>query len=150
MAVDPARALAVEFPAITMDLERGRLRAFARATGQTDPTYVDVDAARAAGHPDLPVPPTFYFSIELEADPLEWLTGLDVDPRGVLHGEQSFDYRAMTYAGDVVEARRRVVSANPKTPTMDFVTTRTEFTRDGEVVATSESLIIVRATEAVA
>ncbi len=40
-------------------MERGRLRMFAAAIGETDPIYTDVEAARAAGHPDLPVPPTF-------------------------------------------------------------------------------------------
>ena len=113
--------------------------------------YADVDAARAAGHPDLPVPPTFYFSIELETvDPLGWLVGLGVDLRGVLHGEQSFDYRQMAYAGDVIEARRRVVSAFAKNAAMDFLTTRSEFRRDGELVATSESLVIARSVAAVA
>jgi hypothetical protein len=29
---------------------------------------VDVAAARAAGHRDLPVPPTFFFSLTLEGD----------------------------------------------------------------------------------
>ena len=151
MPVDAERALAVEFAPVTMAVERGRLRAFARAIGETDPVYADVDAARGAGHPDLPVPPTFFFSIELETpDPLGWLTDLGVDLRGVLHGEQSFDYRRMAYAGDVIEARRRVVSAFAKNAAMDFLTTRTEFWREGEIVATAESLIIVRAMAAVA
>jgi hypothetical protein len=35
------------------------VRAFARATGETNPVYFDVEAARAAGHPDLPCPPGF-------------------------------------------------------------------------------------------
>jgi hypothetical protein len=44
----------------------GRLRFFAKAIGQTDPVYTDDAAARAAGHPDLPVPPTFLFCLEME------------------------------------------------------------------------------------
>ena len=35
---------------------------FAAAIGETDPVYTDLDAARAAGHRDLPVPPTFLFA----------------------------------------------------------------------------------------
>ena len=56
-----------EAPGQSLLVTRSRLRAFARATGQTDPVYTDVGAARRAGHRDLPVPPTFYFSIDLEA-----------------------------------------------------------------------------------
>ena len=55
-----------EEPARTFDVERGRLRFFAKAIGETDPVYTDVEAARAAGHPDLPVPPTFLFGLELD------------------------------------------------------------------------------------
>ena len=36
-----------------------RLRFFAEATGQLDPVYTDVTVAMAAGHPALPLPPTF-------------------------------------------------------------------------------------------
>jgi acyl dehydratase len=35
-----------EPPGQTLLVTRSRLRAFARATGQTDPVYTDVDAAR--------------------------------------------------------------------------------------------------------
>jgi acyl-CoA synthetase (AMP-forming)/AMP-acid ligase II len=56
-------------------VERGRLRLFAKATGQTDPVYVD--AAVARGHRDLPVPPTFLFGVELEQpEPFAWLSDL--------------------------------------------------------------------------
>lgn len=44
-------------PAFDVLVEKGRLRFFAKATGQTDPVYSDEAAARAAGHPGLPVPP---------------------------------------------------------------------------------------------
>jgi hypothetical protein len=54
-------------PAFTVDVEKGRLRFFAKAIGQTDPVYTDEAAARAAGHPALPVPPTFLFCLEMDA-----------------------------------------------------------------------------------
>ena len=44
-------------PGFDVLVEKGRLRFFAKATGQTDPVYSDEAAARAAGHPGLPVPP---------------------------------------------------------------------------------------------
>ena len=46
---------------------RGRLRFFAKAIGETDPVYTDDAAARDAGYPDLPAPPTFLFAAELDA-----------------------------------------------------------------------------------
>src|SRR4051812_8136383 len=110
MAIDRAQALALQLPPIDVEVERGRLRFFARATGQTDPVYLDVDAAKQAGHRDLPVPPTFFFGLELEGgDPFGWLTVLGVDLRRVLHGEQAFDYHAPAYAGDTLTLRPRIV-----------------------------------------
>ena len=44
-------------PGFDVLVEKGRLRFFAKATGQTDPVYSDEAAARAAGHPGSPVPP---------------------------------------------------------------------------------------------
>jgi acyl dehydratase len=47
-------------PGESLLITRSRLRNFAKATGQTDPIYTDLDAAKQAGHPDLPVLPTFF------------------------------------------------------------------------------------------
>ena len=57
---DQMRAVVgVQSPPETVEIERGAIRAFARSTGQTDPVYYDVEAARAAGYPDIPSPPGF-------------------------------------------------------------------------------------------
>src|SRR6266436_6367028 len=49
------------------EVEAGRLRFFAEATGQTDPRYVDAAAALRRGDPALPVPPTFLFCLDMDA-----------------------------------------------------------------------------------
>ena len=55
----------------TVEVEKGRLRMFAKAIGETDPIYTDEAAAQAAGYRSLPVPPTFLFCLEMEQpDPL--------------------------------------------------------------------------------
>jgi hypothetical protein len=89
MVIDAEKARALVFPSFAVEVERGRLRFFAKSIGETDPVYTDVDAARRAGHRDLPVPPTFFFSLALEApDPFGYLGALGVDLRSILHGEQ--------------------------------------------------------------
>lgn len=52
----------------TVDVEAGRLRFFAKATGQNDARYIDAEAGQAAGYPALPVPPTFLFCLEMDVD----------------------------------------------------------------------------------
>ena len=150
MAVDLDKALAYRFEPIDVTVERGRLAFFAAATGQSDPVYRDADAARAAGYPDLPIPPTFFFSLELErAEPFAWLAALGVDLRRVLHGEQSFTYHAMAHAGDTLTLRSRVVDvAVKKGGALELLTKETSVTRDGQPIADVVGVIIVQNPEA--
>lgn len=150
MAVDARKALAYQFEPLVVTAERGRLAFFAQATGQPDPVYADLDAAKAAGHPDLPIPPSFYFSLELErADPFGWLTALGVDLLRVLHGEQSFTYHVMAHAGDVLTLRSRITGVTAKKGgALELLTKETSVTRDGQPVAEAVSVIVVRNPEA--
>jgi acyl dehydratase len=82
---------------------RADLLGFARATGQTDPVFVDLAAARAAGHPDLPAPPTYLFGLTLRGpDPWRWAVDAGLDMARALHGEQGFTYDATVHAGDLL------------------------------------------------
>lgn len=149
MPVDPDKARALAFPPVTVTVERGRLRMFAHVIGETDPVYVDLAAARAAGHPDLPVPPTFFFSLEMESpDPWGYLADLGVDLRRVLHGEQEFTYHAMVHAGDTVELRPRIVDVyTRKGGALEFLVKRTDVVRDDRLVAEATAVIVVRDPE---
>lgn len=149
MPVDHARALALELPVVDVLLERGRLRAFADAVGDTDPVHRDVEAARAAGHPDVLMPPTFLFSLELEApDPLGYVEQIGADLRGILHGEQTFTYLLPVHAGDTISVRPRIAESYAKNDRMDFVVKRTEFFRGDDLVGTAETLVVARAVAA--
>ena len=55
------------YPAIRYEVGREKLREFAVAVGETDPIYHDQEAARAAGHPDIPAVPTFAVVLSLRA-----------------------------------------------------------------------------------
>lgn len=100
--VDPAVVGTAHAPR-TVVVERGRLRLFALAIGETDPVYTDLGHARAAGHPDLPVPPTYFFGLNLGGDvrtDMRWLTDLGIDLTRMLHGGQEFHYHDLAHAGD--------------------------------------------------
>lgn len=145
MALDHRAALDVVVPDLVVTLERGRLRSFAAAVGDDDPVHLDVAAARAAGHPDVLAMPTFLFSLELEhPEPFGYLDALDVDLRGVLHGEQSFTFHAALHAGETVTVRSRITEAYAKNPQMDFLVKHTDVLRGDELVGESDSLIVIR------
>ena len=91
----------------TVTVEAGFLKLFAKATGETDPVYFDQDAARAAGHPAILMPPTYLFSLALAVPAargglFDAANGLGIDMARVLHGEQSFRYHRPIHAGDML------------------------------------------------
>lgn len=146
MAIDREAALALELPAHEVEVERGALRFFAQATGERRPEYVDVEAARAAGHDDLPVPPTYFFSMELQGpEPFGFLDALGVDLTRILHGEQSFDYRRIACAGERLTLAPRIIEVvGKKGGAMELLTKQTTVTDEaGEVVALLGSVLVV-------
>lgn len=148
MRVDPS-VVGRRYPPHDVDVERGRLRFFALVTGQRDPVYTDLDAARDAGHPDLPVPPTFLFCLEMERpDPWSFVAGLGIDLRTILHGGQSFEYHAMAYAGDRLTFASEISDVyEKKGGELTFVARTTEVTRDGAPVARLTGTMVLRAGE---
>jgi hypothetical protein len=152
MYIDRSKALEHSISSMTFDVERGRLRFFARTIGLTDPVYVDVDAARSAGHRDLPVPPTFLSnSLELELpEPLGWLAALGGDLNTTTHAEQKFTYLALAYAGDSLVFRRRIIDVyTKKSGQLEFVVKRTDIMRGEQLLAEIDFTIALRHEEAV-
>lgn len=151
MYIDRSRALAHPIVSMPFEVERGRLRFFARTIGLDDPVYTDLNAARAAGHRDLPVPPTFLGnSLELEMpQPLSWLAELGGDLTKTTHAEQSFTYHALAYAGDSLMFERRIVDVyTKKQGALEFIVKRTDIRRDAELLAEIDCVIALRHPEA--
>lgn len=135
------------FPPYSVAVEKGRLRFFAKAIGETNPVYSDEAAAEAAGYRSLPIPPTFLFSLEMEqADPLGWTRELGMALPRLLHGEQSFTYHFPVCAGDVLSFAARISDIyDKKTGELEFVVRETRVSnQDGEHVADLRSVIIQR------
>jgi acyl dehydratase len=128
-------------------VEAGRLRLFARATGETRPEYLDEDAARAAGHPALPAPPTYVFCLDFDVpDPYAWFSDLGIDLARVLHGSQAFRYFAPVHAGDRLHFASRIDDVFMKRRgALTFVVKTTDVTNQrGERVAELRATIVVR------
>jgi acyl dehydratase len=97
------------FQPFTTEIEKGRLRFFAKATAQSNPVYFDESAAREAGFASLPAPPTFLFCLEMDApNPQEMLQMLGVDIRRILHGEQHFTYHRPVCAGEALSFHSKI------------------------------------------
>ncbi|GIW41027.1 MAG: hypothetical protein KatS3mg076_1604 [Candidatus Binatia bacterium] len=129
---------------VTMYVERGKIREFARAIKETNPVYFDEEYARRTVG-GIPAPPTFLMTIAF------WNDGrgidLGLDWRRTLHGEQEFEYFAPIYAGDVLTAQGKVEKMYEKTGSrggrMQFAVLATEFRNQrGELVAIARSTLI--------
>lgn len=151
MYIDREQALNHAIASIPFEVERGRLRFFCKVIGLTDPLYSDLDAARRAGHRDLPVPPTFLgHSLELELnEPLSWLSALGGDLRMTTHGEQAFRYHKLAYGGDQLVLTRRIVDVyTKKGGALEFVVKQTDVMRGDELLSEIQSTIVLRHPEA--
>lgn len=132
----------------TSEVEKGRLRFFAKAIGETDPVYTDEAAARAAGHKSLPVPPTFLMCLEGEGRDatviVEDIMGFNLGR--ILHAEQEFVYHAMAYAGDVLTFDTRIADVyEKKGGALTFVVQECRVTnQDGEHIADIRTSLVQR------
>jgi acyl dehydratase len=121
-------------PTVTVKVERGQIRFFAKVLGETDPVHLDVDAAIAAGHPDLVAPPSFFMPIEAMADEERSRLGqpslinlLHCNFQRLLHGDENYVYLGPIYAGDELRFDTKIVDFyEKKGGLMEFVTIESE------------------------
>jgi len=124
-----------------MDVERGKVREFARAVMSKHPDYLD------AQHPVSP--PTFLMAMAFWTPPSSSpFSKVKLDMRRVLHGEQEFIFHGPPpRAGMHLHAQTRVSEVYEKEGkrggTMTFLVTTTEFRDDaGTLVAEARSTAI--------
>ncbi|MGH3763112.1 FAS1-like dehydratase domain-containing protein [Actinophytocola sp.] len=126
---------------------REKIREFADAIGDPHPMYRDVEAAKAAGHPDVIAPPTFVMVLfnqyALEAVVRDPGLGLDYDR--MVHGDMGFSYERPVQAGDRLAVTTYIDEIMSRAGN-DFLVLRADIdTADGERVVTARAQLVVRA-----
>ena len=129
-------------------VEEGQMRLFAKATGARQKIYWDLQAAKAAGHPALPAPPTFLFCLDSLAPSEDRgvLAQLGVDIGRILHGEQRFKYGKPVYAGDEITFQNEITDMyEKKGGALQFVVSETTATNQhGDYVGTMINSLVIR------
>lgn len=135
-------------PTEPYEVGREKIREFARAIKDDSPLHQDVDAAKAAGYPDVIAPPTFAVILSMAAQ--GQIVGdeqLGLDYSRVVHGQQDFVHHRPIRAGDRLVTVAHVDDIKTRAGN-DFLTVRAEIaTTDGERVCTSTSMLVVRGPE---
>jgi len=131
---------------VTMHVERGKIREFARAIKDDDPMYFDeAHATREAG--GIMPPVTFLQTVTHWDNDGSSRVRVPFDLKRVLHGEQEYEFLKPIHAGDVLTAVSRIVDIYEKPGkrggSMNFAVTETEYKNErGELVARARHITI--------
>jgi len=133
------------------EVTRNDIRRFARAIGDDNPAYLDVEAAKALGYTDLVAPPTFLITAGSAGNDAGG--GFFQDPElglrfeMVVHGEERFAFHRPIVAGDVLDGTVTITDIRDAGRN-EMITLETEVTCRGERVATVSNTVVSRGTAA--
>jgi acyl dehydratase len=94
-----------------VEVEKGAIRRFAEAIGESTEIYFDEAAARSLGYPGIVAPPTFPTTFRPPSEPA-WRRGLDEGR--ILAGEQGLRYWRPIVAGDRLQCELRLTDVQDK------------------------------------
>jgi acyl dehydratase len=141
-------AIGKNYPPVAYAVGREKVREYAWAVGETNPLYVDVEAARAAGYADVVAPPMFAVVYAGRA-----ITPALLDPEvginfaNMLHAGQEFEWGPLVLAGDEITTTTTVAEIEERGG-MGFYVFRTDSRNQrGEAVCTGIWRQIVRGAE---
>ncbi|PDV97179.1 FAS1-like dehydratase domain-containing protein [Candidatus Chloroploca asiatica] len=147
--IDPDN-LGRTFGPYTVTVEREHIRALATVLGEDRAVYHMVEAAHAAGMPDLPAPPTLATRYGLWANPalLAELEAIGAPLPRLLHGEQSYEYHQPIFAGDELIASPELVELEQKmgkSGPFEVLTLETRwYNQHSQLVLTDQLVVVVR------
>jgi acyl dehydratase len=141
---EPA-AIGKSYPPATYAVGREKIREYAVAVGETNPLYLDVDAAREAGYRDVVAPPMFcvvYCGPAL--GPALFDPELGIEFSRLVHGGQEFRWGPVVVAGDEIATTITVEHISSRGPLSFFTFGSMSTNQDGETVCVGTWTNIVR------
>ena len=129
----------------TYAVGREKVREYAHAVGETDPRYLDPEAARAAGFADVVAPPMFaavYCAPALFPAVMDPDVGIDF--ARLVHGAQEFTWAEPVVAGDEITTEAGLEESSERGGLRFFVFKTTSTNQRGELVSEGRWTNIVR------
>jgi acyl dehydratase len=124
---------------------REKVREYAAAVGETDPRYLDPEAARGAGFADVVAPPMFaavYCGPAIGSALLDPEIGIDF--ARLVHGAQEFTWHEPVVAGDEITTETELEDSYERTGLKFYVFKTRSTNQRGELVCEGTWTNIVR------
>jgi acyl dehydratase len=140
-----ADAIGKTYPVSVYAVGREKVREYAHAVGETNQLYLNVEAAREAGHADVVAPPMFavvYAGRAITPALFDPEVGIDF-PR-MLHGGQEFIWGPVVVAGDEIATTTSVKDISTRGGMNFYVFETDSRNQRGETVCTGLWTNIVR------
>ena len=129
------------------DVERGKIREFAHATGAADLVHTDPREAQARGHADMLATATHVVVSGHYRDQRAVVAALGLDLRRIVVGSTAWEYARPLRAGDTLSGTRRVagdeIRVGRRGGTMRLVTLETEYVDSDGVVAVRQLEVLI-------
>jgi acyl dehydratase len=142
-------AVGKSYPPTTYAVGREKIKEYALAVGETEPLYLDHEAAREAGHADVIAPPMFavvYAGKAMTVPLFDPEVGIDF--AHMVHGAQEFRWGPLVVAGDEIETTAAVKEISHRAGLGFFVFETVSVNQRGDTVCTGTWTNIVRPPEA--
>jgi acyl dehydratase len=139
------KAVGRSYPPTFYAVGREKVKEYAFAVGETNPIYVDVDAARTAGHRDVVAPPMFAVVYSAPAlGPAIFDPEVGMNFAMMVHGAQELRWGPLVIAGDEIETTVTVKDISERDGKGFYVFESRSVNQDGEEVCVGTWTNIVR------
>jgi len=134
---------------VRFDVERGKIREFARASHATDPIHAEPAEAQRRNQRDVLATATHVVVAGHHRDQQAFVARLGLDLPRIVVGSTAWEYSRPLRAGDALVGTRRVIADETKQSksgaTMRLVTLETEYVdADGDVAVRQREVLIER------
>jgi acyl dehydratase len=140
-----AEAAGKSYPPTLYAVGREKVKEYALAVGETNPLYLDHEAARAAGYVDVVAPPMFavvYCGAAM--GPALFDPEIGINFALLVHGGQEFKWGPLVVAGDEIETTVSVKSITERVGNGFYVFESVSTNQDGHTVCVGTWTNVVR------
>ncbi|HEY3758294.1 MAG TPA: MaoC family dehydratase N-terminal domain-containing protein [Solirubrobacteraceae bacterium] len=145
----PTDKIGKTYPAETYAVGREKIREYASAVGETNPLHHDLDAARAAGFPDLVAPPMFAVVYAGQMlGPVLFDPELQINFAMLVHGGQEFRWDRLVVAGDEISTTAEITEIRQRGELAFYAFRTDSVNQRGETVCVGTWTNIIRGVPA--